>query len=71
MAYLKNKALFFTTSPRTPSKMIPEIQLLSEHFTGRKWNKQSQVEFIDLLAKSGFLRAAVHQTTKILVQEIG
>lgn len=68
MAYLKNKALFFTTSPRTPSKMIPEIQLLSEHFSGCKWNKQSQVEFIDLLAQSEFLRAAVHQTTKILAQ---
>lgn len=54
MAYLKNKALFFTTSPRTPSKMIPEIQLLSEQFTGRKWNKQSQVEFIDLLVQSGY-----------------
>ena len=54
MAYLKNKALFFTTSPRTPSKMIPEIQLLSEHFSGRKWNKQSQTEFIDLLAKTSF-----------------
>lgn len=54
MAYLKNKALFFTTSPRTPSKIIPEIQLLSEHFNGQKWNKQSQVEFIDLLAQSGF-----------------
>lgn len=54
MAYLNNKALFFTTSPRTPSKMIPEIKLLSEHFTGRQWNKQSQVEFIDLLAKSDF-----------------
>lgn len=54
MAYLKNKALFFTTSPRTPSKMIPEIQLLSEHFSGREWNKQTQVEFIDRLAQSGF-----------------
>lgn len=54
MAYLKNRALFFTTSPRTPSKMIPEIQLLGEHFTGREWNKQSQVEFIDLLAHSEF-----------------
>lgn len=54
MAYLKNRALFFTTSPRTPSKMIPEIQLLGEHFAGQKWNKQSQVEFIDLLAQSGF-----------------
>ncbi len=54
MAYLKNRALFFTTSPRTPSKMIPEIQLLSEHFTGEKWNRQSQIAFIDLLAQSGF-----------------
>ena len=55
MAYLKNRALFFTTSPRTPSKMIPEIQLLGEHFAGQKWNKQSQVEFIDLLAQSGLI----------------
>lgn len=54
MAYLKNKALFFTTSPRTPVKMIPEIRLLSEHFAGQKWNKQSQVEFIDVLTQSGF-----------------
>lgn len=54
MAYLKNKALFFTTSPRTPSKMIPEIQLLNEKFSKRTWNKQSQVEFINLLAQTGF-----------------
>ena len=58
MAYLKNKALFFTTSPRTPSKMIPEIQLLSEHFSGRKWNKQSQAEFIDLLAQTEFFEGS-------------
>lgn len=54
MAYLKNKALFFTTSPRTPSKMIPEIQLLSEYFSGKEWNKETQIAFIDLLAQSGF-----------------
>ena len=64
MAYLKNKALFFTTSPRTPSKMIPEIQLLSEHFTRRKWNKQSQVEFIDLLAQSGFFEGSGSSNNK-------
>lgn len=58
MAYLKNKALFFTTSPRTPSKMIPEIQLLSERFSGRRWNKQSQVEFMDLLAQTGFFEGS-------------
>lgn len=54
MAPLKNKVLFFTTSPRTPSKMIPEIQLLVERFGGCKWNKQSQVEFTELLAQSSF-----------------
>ena len=53
MAYLKNKVLFFTTSPRTPSKIIPEIQLLSEHLTNQTWNKESQVKFIDLLIQSG------------------
>lgn len=64
MAYLKNKALFFTTSPRTPSKMIPEIQLLSEHFTGKEWNRQSQVEFIDLLAQSGFFEGSGSSNNK-------
>lgn len=54
MATLKNKTLFFTTSPRTPSKMIPEIRLLIEHFAGRKWDRQSQIEFTALLAKSEF-----------------
>lgn len=63
---LKHKALFFTTSPRTPSKMIPEIQLLSENFSGRKWNKQSQVEFIDLLAQSGFFKGSGSQKNKDL-----
>ena len=58
MAYLKNKALFFTTSPRTPSKMIPERQLLGEHFSGCKWNQQTQVAFIDLLARSGFFEGS-------------
>lgn len=64
MAYLKNKALFFTTSPRTPSKMIPEIQLLSEHFSGCKWNKQTQVAFIDLLTKSSFFEGSSSPNNK-------
>ncbi len=58
MAILKNRALFFTTSPRTPSKMIPEIALLNENFAGRKWDKQTQVEFIDLLAQTGFFEGS-------------
>lgn len=54
MARIDNKALFFTTSPRTPSKMIPEILLLHEMFEGRKWNVETQKEFIDRLAESEF-----------------
>ena len=49
-----NRMLFFTTSPRTPFKMIPEIELLGNNFSGQKWNKVSQVSFIELLSKEGF-----------------
>ena len=51
MAYLKSKTLFFTTSPRTPLKMIPEIQVLYNNFEGKKWNTNVQVEFIKKLAE--------------------
>lgn len=54
MARIDNKLLFFTTSPRTPAKMIPEIKLLSEKFSGKPWNKLTQEEFIDELAQSDF-----------------
>lgn len=54
MAYLDNKLLFFTTSPRTPAKMIPEIQLLHNKFEGKKWDKSTQENFVDELAKSSF-----------------
>ncbi|WP_273186962.1 AlwI family type II restriction endonuclease [Dialister succinatiphilus] len=64
MARLDNKALFFTTSPRTPSKMIPEIRLLTEHLTGQTWNKKTQVDFIDLLAQSDFFEGNGSQKNK-------
>lgn len=51
MAYLKSKTLFFTTSPRTPWKMIPEIEVLAEDFEGRVWNPNTQVDFIKKLAE--------------------
>lgn len=52
MAFLKSRTLFFTTSPRTPLKMIPEIKLLTDTFTGRIWNAQSQIEFIECLTEN-------------------
>lgn len=54
MARLDNKLLFFTTSPRTPAKMIPEIRLLSEKFSGKQWSTLNQEKFIDELAQSDF-----------------
>ena len=51
MAYLKSKTLFFTTSPRTPLKMIPEIEVLERYFEGKVWNPDTQVEYIKKLVK--------------------
>lgn len=51
MAYLKSKTLFFTTSPRSPLKMIPEIEVLDKYFDGKVWNTDTQVEFIKKLAE--------------------
>lgn len=50
MAFLKSRTLFFTTSPRTPLKMIPEIQMLEKGFEGKTWNTDTQVDFIKQLA---------------------
>lgn len=30
----RTRTLFFTTSPRTPMKMVPEIKLLVTEYTG-------------------------------------
>ena len=51
MAYLKSKTLFFTTSPRSPLKMIPEIEVLHNNFEGKVWNTDTQVAFIKKLAE--------------------
>lgn len=34
--------------------MIPEIQLLNDKFEGKQWNKSTQENYIDELAKSSF-----------------
>lgn len=52
MAYLKSKTLFFTTSPRTPLKMVPEIEVLAKNFEGKPWNADTQMDFIKQLAES-------------------
>ncbi len=51
MAPLRSRTLFFTTSPRTPLKMIPEIEMLAREFEGKVWNPNTQAEFIKKLAE--------------------
>lgn len=69
MAYLKSKTLFFTTSPRTPLKMIPEIQVLYNNFDGEKWNTNTQVEFIKKLAEGSDFAGKGSEKIWLLVQE--
>mgnify|MGYP003592708101 CR=1 FL=1 len=52
MARVEGKVLFMITSPRTPAKMIPEIDLLAKNFEGEEWNPTSQEEFMDILLES-------------------
>lgn len=54
MASIQSKVLFITTSPRTPAKMIPEIDLLYTNFKGLEWNKTTQIEFMELLREENF-----------------
>lgn len=58
MATIKGKTLFFTTSPRTPQRFIPEIQLLSERMPGRKWDKESQLEYMYILIDQDFYQGS-------------
>lgn len=56
MASINSQLLFLTTSPRTPEKMIPEIELLIEHFNGKPWNTETQASFMKVLRDADFYR---------------
>jgi len=53
MARISSPILFFVTSPRTPFKMRPEIDLLVRDFGGQCWNANStlQAAFMKKLSK--------------------
>ncbi|MBQ7158531.1 MAG: AlwI family type II restriction endonuclease, partial [Treponema sp.] len=55
---IDSKVLFITTSPRTPEKMIPEIDLLHTNFAGQKWNAETQISFMNLLRNENFFNGA-------------
>lgn len=54
MARIDSQLLFLTTSPRTPEKMIPEIELLIRHYAGKPWNNETQCGFMEVLRNEQF-----------------
>ncbi|EPF29628.1 AlwI family type II restriction endonuclease [Treponema medium] len=55
---IDSKVLFITTSPRTPEKMIPEIDLLRRKLEGKKWNTETQIAFMELLRNENFFNGS-------------
>ena len=58
MARISSQTLFLTTSPRTPEKMIAEIDLLASHFIGQRWNSDSQIAFMEALREVDFYQGS-------------
>jgi len=50
----KTRTVFAFTSPRTIEKIIPEIQVLVDSFSGQDWNTQTQIAFFHRLFYSEF-----------------
>lgn len=54
MARIDSKVLFMITSPRTPERMIPEIDLLQRNFHDEIWNTNTQKAFMEVLRSEDF-----------------
>lgn len=54
MARIDSKLLFLTTSPRTPEKMIPEIELLIKYYNNKIWDTETQCDFMNTLSKEHY-----------------
>lgn len=50
----KTRTVFAFTSPRTIEKIIPEIQVLVDSFSGQEWNTNTQIAFFHELFNSEF-----------------
>lgn len=48
----KSLHLFFTTSPRSPHWMKPDLEIINNIFVGREWNKETQYDFTTTLIDS-------------------
>ncbi len=55
----KTKHLFGFTSPRTIEKIIPELNILSQQFSGKAWG-ENQINFFDEIFKSDFYEGTTY-----------
>ncbi|MDE6277114.1 MAG: AlwI family type II restriction endonuclease [Muribaculaceae bacterium] len=66
---INSKTLFFTTSPRTPLKVLPEIQLLVDNLGGEKWTPEAQARFYRLLGENDFFEGAESKTPDLSARD--
>jgi len=64
----KSKTIFAFTSPRTIEKIIPEIELLGNHFSGKIWkaNSQLQSDYFEVLFRSEFYEGETYPNNPAL-----
>lgn len=66
---INGKTLFFTTSPRTPFKVLPEIKLLVNKMEGEVWNPETQRKFYQLLVDNDFFEGANSKTPALSARD--
>lgn len=66
---INGKTLFFTTSPRTPFKVLPEIKLLVNKMEGEVWNPETQRKFYQLLVDNDFFEGADSKTPALSARD--
>lgn len=66
---INSKTLFFTTSPRTPFKVLPEIKLLVDKLKGEVWTPKTQTKFYKLLVENDFFEGAESKTPALSARD--
>lgn len=66
---VQSQTLFITTSPRTPFKAIPEMELLDKELHGETWDKDTQVKFYNLLCANDFFEGNTSKTPDLSARD--
>lgn len=66
---IQSQTLFITTSPRTPFKAIPEMELLDRELHGKTWDKETQIKFYNLLCENDFFEGNTSKTPDLSARD--